>query len=129
MKQPKHEQPDPEDSELESEYERMRELLQSHISDFAEQHDVPVGLLSLVLLEVAVMSRMTDYVLSVEKPSASGLKLDIDRMRRDLDDFVRHCKRNADGFIRHMTEELREAEREIETAARPQGKKPGKPKR
>ena len=117
MARPKQEQPSPEDSDADDEYERVLELLQSHISDFAEQHDVPLGALSVVLLEVAVMSRMTDYVFSVEKPSASGLKLDIDRMRRELDDFVRHCKRNADGFIRHMKEEMREAERENDAEA------------
>src|SRR5262249_37293800 len=110
MAKSKQQLPDDEDSELDEEYERIREQLPSHVSDIAWHHGVLVGLLSLVVLEVAVMRRRSDYVLSVEKPSASSLKAVTGRTRPDLDDFIRHRKRSAEGFVRHMTEELREAE-------------------
>src|SRR5215471_1287908 len=51
------------------EFERMRELLHARISEFADEHDVPDGMLSALLLDLAVTARMMDYTLSVEKPS------------------------------------------------------------
>jgi hypothetical protein len=122
MAQSKDEQFDPDDSEADASFERMRDLLHAHISDFAEEHDLPIGALSPLLLDLAVTTRMTDYVLSVEKPSASGLKLDLDRAAREVQDFVRNCKRHAGEFIAHSREAIREAEAEGE--AEPEDQKP-----
>ena len=116
MKEPKHEQLDSDDPEFE-EFDRIRDMLHARISEFAEEHDLPVGALSPLLLDLAVTSRMTDYVLSVEKPSGSGLKLDLDRMRREVDDFVRDCKRHADEFVDHSKDVLHEAQAELEAEA------------
>ena len=53
----------------------------------------------------------------------SGLKLDLDRMARDVQDFVRDCKRHADEFIAHTKNAIREAEAEMEAAdQKPAGK-------
>ena len=95
-------------------YEQMRELLHAHLSEFAEEHDLPNAALSALLLDLAVTERMMDYVLSVEKPSASGLKLELDRMQRDVADFVRDCKRNADAFISHSKDAVAQARAELE---------------
>ena len=124
MTEPKHGQFDPDDSDADADdYERMRDLLHAHISDFAEEHDLPVGALSPLLLDIAVTTRMTDYALAMEKPSASGLKLDLDRMTRDVQDFVRDCKRHADEFIAQTKNAIREAEAEMEAAdQKPAGK-------
>jgi hypothetical protein len=102
------------DLEADDDFDRMLNMLHAHISEFAEEHDLPVGALSPLLLDLGVTSRMMDYVLSVEKPSASGLKLDLDRMGREVDDLVRSCKRGADEFIEHSREALREAQVELE---------------
>src|ERR1700704_5323383 len=102
------------DFEGEDDFDRMLNMLHAHISEFAEEHDLPVGALSPLLLDLGVTSRMMDYVLSVEKPSGSGLKLELDRMRRDIDDLVRDCKRNADEFIAHSKEALEEALKEAQ---------------
>jgi hypothetical protein len=116
MKEPKHEQLDSDDPEFE-EFDRIRDMLHARISEFAEEHDLPVGALSPLLLDLAVTSRMTDYVLSVEKPSGSGLKLDLDRMRREVDHFVRDCKRHADEFVDHSKDVLQETQAELEAEA------------
>jgi hypothetical protein len=100
--------------EGDDDYEQMRELLHAHLSEFAEEHDLPNAALSALLLDLAVTERMMDYVLSVEKPSASGLKLELDRMQRDVADFVRDCKRNADEFISHSKDAVAQARAELE---------------
>jgi hypothetical protein len=98
----------------EEEYERLRDLLQARISEFADEHDVPVGALSPLLLDLAATTRMTDYALSVEKPSASGLKLELDRMLRDAGEFIRDCKRHAEEFIAHTKDAIAQAQAEID---------------
>jgi hypothetical protein len=119
MTQGKGEQPgtDDPDFDADDDFDQMRNMLYAHVSEFAEEHDLPVGALSPLLLDLGVTSRMMDYVLSVEKPSGSGLKLDLDRMGRDIDDLVRDCKRNADEFIEHSKEALEEAQAELEAEA------------
>ena len=115
MAERKDEEIDVDDADLDAEFNRMRDLLHERISEFAEEHDLPVGALSPLLLDLAVTSRMMDYALSVAKPSAAGLKLDLDRMRREVDDFVRDCKRGADEFIGHAKELVEEMQDELET--------------
>jgi hypothetical protein len=102
------------DREAVDEFERMRELLHARISEFADQHDVPDGMLSALLLDLAVTARMMDYTLSVEKPSTSGLKLELDRMQREIADFLRDCKRHADEFIEHSKDAIAQARAELE---------------
>jgi hypothetical protein len=105
---------DDEFDQAQEEYERLRDLLQARIAEFADEHEIPVGALSPLLLDLAVTTRMTDYALSVEKPSASGLKLDLDRMLREAGDFVRDCKRHADEFIAHTKDAIAQAQAEID---------------
>jgi hypothetical protein len=114
MAERKDEETDVDDAELDAEFNHMRDLLHERISDFAEEHDLPVGALSPLLLDLAVTSRMMDYVLSTAKPSAAGLKLDLDRMRRDVEDFIRDCKRSADEFIEHAKDVVAEMQEELE---------------
>jgi hypothetical protein len=109
MAQSKQEQLDLDEGD-DDEFHRMRDMLYAHISDFAEEHDLPIGALSPLLVELTVLTRMTDYALSVAKPSASGLKLELDRMRRDVDQVVRNCKQNADEFLAHSKDAIREAQ-------------------
>jgi len=105
---------DESDREAVDEFERMRELLHARISEFADEHDVPDGMLSALLLDLAVTARMMDYTLSMEKPSASGLKLELDRMQREIADFVRDCKRHADEYIEHSKDAIAQARAELE---------------
>jgi hypothetical protein len=89
-------------SEGPNEYDQLREQLNQQVSRFAEEHDLSFNDVSLLLIDLGISSRMLEYVFSVEKPSGSGLKLDLDRLRREIEDYLRGCKRNADEFVREM---------------------------
>ena len=52
-----------------------------------------------LLLRLSMTMRMMAYATSVAKPSAGGLKLDLDRFRRDIEDLIRATKKDADRFI------------------------------
>jgi hypothetical protein len=65
-------------------------------------------------MDLAVTTRMTDYALSVEKPSASGLKLELDRMLREAGDYIRDCKRHAEDFMAHTKDAIAQAQAEID---------------
>ncbi len=105
---------DTDEPRSDNDYEQMRDMLYARISDFAEEHELPIGALSPLLLDLAVTTRMTDYALSVDKPSVSGLKLDLDRMQREVSDFVRDCKRHANDFIASSKDLVEQAHAELE---------------
>jgi hypothetical protein len=84
------------------------------IQGYMDEHDLSDEMTSLMLLDISVRMRMVGYALETEKPSASGLKLDLDRFRRDIDDCVHAAKKNADQFIAEAKTLRAEAENEIE---------------
>jgi hypothetical protein len=88
------------------EFDRLTDLLSKHVVEFADEEDIPDEMLAPLLLRIAVTSRMVGYVASTAKPSAGGLKLDLDRFRRDVDDIVRETKKDAEGFIARAKEEI-----------------------
>jgi hypothetical protein len=58
-----------------------------------EEEDINEAYAAHLLLDAALSMRMTAYGIGVENPSAGGLKLDLDRLTRELDKLVRDCKR------------------------------------
>jgi hypothetical protein len=80
-------------------FNRLTDLLFQRVNAFAEEEDVADDLLPLLLLRLSLTLRMTNYAVSVAKPSGGGLKLDLDRFRRDIEDLVRETKKDADRFI------------------------------
>ena len=84
------------------------------VQDYMDEHDLSDQITSLILLNMSVRMRMVGYALETEKPSASGLKLDLDRFRREIDDCVRDAKKNADHFIAEAKEALAENEADDE---------------
>src|SRR5690242_6245101 len=98
------------DEEADDDFDRLTHALFEHISQFADDEDVPDELLSQLLLRISLTTRMMAYGTSVAKPSGGGLKLDLDRFPREADDLIRHAKKEAD----HTVAEMREA---IEAAA------------
>ena len=82
----------------------------ARLEEFAEEHELSDGEISLLLLDIAVKSRMADYMLSVEKPSGAGLKLELDRMRHEAEQLIRSAKKVADGYVAHTKEVLKQAE-------------------
>jgi hypothetical protein len=84
------------------------------VQDYMDEHDLSDEITSLILLNMSVRMRMVGYALETEKPSASGLKLDLDRFRREIDDCVRDAKKSADHFIAEAKEALAAAENEAD---------------
>jgi hypothetical protein len=107
---------DAEDAERQ-EYERLRNRLSVQIGQIADEEDISSAMLALLLIDLGVTHRMLDYVLSVEKPSASGLKLDLDRFRREIDEYMRGSKKSADEFVTRAKEALAAEERATSTEA------------
>jgi hypothetical protein len=80
-------------------FDRFTEALFQHVIAFAEEEEIADELLSALLLRLSVTSRMVAYTGSAAKPSGAGLKLDLDRFRRDIDNIIRERKKDADRFI------------------------------
>lgn len=100
------------EGEARSEFERLTDLLFQHISDFADDEEVPDGWLPLLLLRLSMTTRMMAYATSVAKPSAGGLKLDLDRFRRDAEDLIREMKKDAERYIARAKEAIAASELE-----------------
>lgn len=88
------------------EFDRLTDLLFQQVSKFADDEDVPEELLPLLLLRLSGTTRMMAYAMSVAKPSAAGLKLDLDRFRHAADDLVREMKKDAERFIADAKEAI-----------------------
>jgi hypothetical protein len=96
--------------EARDEFDRLTQLLSQHVVKFADDQDIPDEMLAVLLLRTAITSRMVGYVTSTAKPSAGGLKLDLDRFRRDIDDLIRVTKKDAEGVVARAKEEIAAAE-------------------
>ena len=105
---------DEEDEALLDEFDRHGMALHQRVQDYADEHDLSDEMTSLLLLNISVRMRMVGYALETEKPSASGLKLDLDRFRREIDDCLRVAKKGADHFIAEAKVARAAAERELE---------------
>ena len=93
-----------------ADFNRLTDLLFQRVSEFADEEDVPDDVLPLLLLRLSATTRMMAYAMSVAKPSGGGLKLDLDRFRRDADELIREMKKDADRFIAQARESISEAE-------------------
>jgi hypothetical protein len=97
------------ESEVAEEFDQLRERLFQHVSEFADEESIPDEVLPLLLLQLSVSTRIMAYVTAVAKPSGGGLKLDLDRFRRDVDNLVRESKKDADQTVANMMEAMAKA--------------------
>jgi hypothetical protein len=81
------------------EFERHGRTIHELVSDYLEEHEIPDSAGCLLLLNASISMRMIAYAIEVEKPSGGGLKLDLDRFRREMDEAVRAAKKGAEEFI------------------------------
>jgi len=93
-----------------ADFDRLTEMLFQRVVEFAEEEEVADELLSPLLLRLALTSRMVAYTATAAKPSGGGLKLDLDRFRRDIEDLIRATKKDADRFIAQARESMAAAE-------------------
>jgi hypothetical protein len=93
-------------------FDRLTEILFQRVVEFAEEEEIGDDLLSPLLLRLSLTTRMVAYAANAAKPSGSGLKLDLDRFRRDVEGLVRAAKKDADHFMAQARESLAAAEAE-----------------
>jgi hypothetical protein len=91
-------------------FDRLTEMLFQRVVEFAEEEDIADELLSPLLLRLALTTRMVAYTATAAKPSSAGLKLDLDRFRRDIEHLIRATKKDADQIIAQAREEIAAAE-------------------
>jgi hypothetical protein len=106
--------------DLDGDAEAMDELdqhglaLHELIQDYLDEHDLPDRMGSLMLLSIGIRMRMIGYAMETEKPSASGLKMDLDRFRREVEECIRTAKKGAEEFIEEAMVLRSEMEAEAE---------------
>jgi len=96
------------------ELSRHTSAIHQLVQDYIDEHDLLEEMMSVVLLNLSVRLRMIGYALETEKPSASGLKLDLDRFQREIDGCVRAAKKDADRFIADAKAARAKAENEAD---------------
>jgi hypothetical protein len=84
------------------------------IQDYMDEHDVSDELGAPLLLNISVRMRMFGYALETQQPSASGLRMDLDRFQGEIGDCIRAAKEGAEEFIEEAMVLREEAEEEIE---------------
>jgi len=93
---------DPDDAESNAAFDEVNRhglALHQLIQDYIDEHHLSEEMVAVMLINLSVRMRMVGYVLQTERPSASGLKLNLDRFRSEIDSCLRAAKKDADGFI------------------------------
>ena len=102
------------DAEAGDELDQHGLALHQIVQDYMDEHDLSDELGALLLLNISVRMRMVGYALETEKPSASGLKMDLDRFNNEIGDCIRAAKKGANEFIEEAMVLREAAEDEIE---------------
>jgi hypothetical protein len=84
------------------------------IEDYLDEQELSDDAGVVMLLSIAIRMRMVAYALETEHPSASGLKMDLERFQRLIEDAVRTAKKGADEFIEEAKVLRAQAESEME---------------
>jgi hypothetical protein len=105
------------DSEIQDfidEVEQHSKAIYEMVSEYMDDLEVPEAIMSHVLLSLAVNMRMVAYAIDTEKPSSAGLRLDLDRMRGEVEQLLRESKKGADAYIKSARAAIAEAEKDNE---------------
>jgi hypothetical protein len=101
--------------------------LHEMIQDYLDEHDLPDRMGSLILLSIGIRMRMIGYAMETEQPSAGGLKMDLDRFRKEIEECIRTAKKGADEFIEEALILRSEMESETEEEDEDEPEQDGKP--
>jgi hypothetical protein len=97
---------------FDDEFEQHTKAIYQLVADYMDDLEIPEALIAEVLLHMAVNMRMVAYAIEAEKPSVAGLKIDLDRLRSEMDQLVRESKKGAEGFIASAKSAIADAEKE-----------------
>ena len=106
------------------EFERHSDAIQQLVQDYIDEHDLIEEMASAMLMDMSIRLRMIGYALDTEKPSTAGLKLDLDRFQRMMDDGVRAAKKDAEHFITEMKAAREQIENEDDEESDDKGRAP-----
>jgi hypothetical protein len=104
---------DPAMEEFAEEFERHRNAIYGRLSDYMDAAEIDEAYMAQLLIDAMIRMRMTAYGLGVESPSVAGLKLDLDRLRNEVGEFVREAKKGAEEYIGHVKEARAEADAKL----------------
>jgi hypothetical protein len=104
---------DPAIEEFAEELERHRDAIFERIYDYMEEMDIGESYVAQLLIDAMIRMRITAYGLGVESPSVAGLKLDLDRLRNEVNEFLREAKKGAEEYIGHVKEARAEADAKL----------------
>jgi hypothetical protein len=93
-----HDQTDDE-FEFDDEQEAHAEEIKNIVLDYVEENEVPEETAIFTLVQLAVSMQMATYMGSVEKPSVNGLKMELERFGKEIDDMLREAKNGAAEFV------------------------------
>ena len=87
------------DADFDAAYETHRGGIYEVLVAYADEHDLSDGFLAHMVSDVGLSLRMVAYASETDSPSATGLKLDLDRFAKELGDSVREAKKDAAEFV------------------------------
>jgi hypothetical protein len=88
-----------EHDEAAHEFDRHGLALHQLVQDYMDEHELSDAMTSVLLLDMSIKMRMIGYAMETEKPSTSGMKLELDRFRREAEDCIRTAKKSAEEFL------------------------------
>ena len=91
-------------------YWECRSALVKLLGQFMETHDLDEGMTVDLLVDLAISFHTIDYFNRVKKPSAGGLRLELDRLRREFDSSLRDARKEADSRVKLLFALLEESE-------------------
>ena len=105
---------DPVTDQFVEEFERHRDAIYDRLCDYMEDVEISESYVAQLLVDAMIRMRMTAYGMGVESPSVAGLKLDLDRLSKELGEFLREAKKGAEEFIGHVKELRAAADAELD---------------
>jgi hypothetical protein len=100
--------------EFVEEFERHRDAIFDRLYDYMEKTEINEAYVAQLLVDAMIRMRMTAYGVGVESPSVAGLKLDLDRLRNEVGEFLREAKKGAEEYIGHIKNMRAEDEKKDE---------------
>jgi hypothetical protein len=95
---------DPEEEKFVEDFERHRDAIYDCILDYMDEEDLGEAYVAQLLIDAMIRMRMTAYGLGVESPSVAGIKMDLDRLKDEVNVFLREAKKGAEEYIAHVKE-------------------------
>ncbi len=97
-------------------FDRHRQAFLDRLDEFMDEEDLDEEYMGQLLLDALISLRMAAYGGGVEKPSVAGLKLDLDRLQKQVIEILREAKKGAEEFIATAREARAKAEAEGDDA-------------